>query len=257
MKIAHISDIHWRNAIPGSAKNPKRKSRWMPAACRLFCDWVTQNNIELIIVSGDLVDVPFEHEELQSSEATILQDYTEIYNLFASTQIPILSVAGNHDHLTSYGKIFERRIYFELKDIQFVLFHDHQIKNNPFQREGIEYDNFIQALEQQNIKKQIHIQHYLIHPLRNSNFPFTYSNHETLSSKIEASNKVILSCSGHFHNGFGPETYRNCIYSVAPSFAHEPFPFFVYELSSQQLEGYYCFNILDLFPDFKNHNPFG
>lgn len=244
MILYHLTDLHWRQAIPGTSTYTIRQSRRMPELLSSFKNWLHDKEVDAVLITGDLIDAPFEDEREDVSNESIEEDYKQFNALLQEFPCPVLTVAGNHDDIPAYQKYFEIKNKIEIDNINFYLFHDHQIGCEVPTRKRLHWNLFMEAM--QDKQKQIHLQHYLIHPLRNDRFPHTYQEAEEMLTAIEASGKVILNCSGHYHQGYGPELYRGCTYSIVPSFSEEPFPFMRYEIKENSFSNYKLLNMKEV-----------
>jgi len=86
MKILHTSDLHFGIALSGM---PLLKYQWI--FCDTLCDIVRNNEIDAVIVSGDVFDT-----NVASAEAIKCWSYLAT-KLCLEMKIPVVVCAGNHD----------------------------------------------------------------------------------------------------------------------------------------------------------------
>src|SRR5215203_2920502 len=98
MRIAHISDLHLRHHLPGTAYHADRLSRVMPEMFALALDQIRALNPDLLVVSGDLIDYPMDQLDDPLAQQQGSRDYELIADLLADLPFPIVLVRGNHDH---------------------------------------------------------------------------------------------------------------------------------------------------------------
>ena len=60
LRILHLTDLHLRQSLPGTAQQPKRLSRDMPDILCCLGDRLDEWSPNLIALTGDLLDVPDE-----------------------------------------------------------------------------------------------------------------------------------------------------------------------------------------------------
>lgn len=97
MKILHTSDLHFGIGLHGI---PLLKYQW--EFCDNLCDIVRENNIDAVIVSGDVYDT-----NVASAEAIRCWDNLTT-KLCLENKIPVIACAGNHDgaaRLASYSDL--------------------------------------------------------------------------------------------------------------------------------------------------------
>ena len=58
LRILHLTDLHLRQSLPGTAQQPKRLSRDMPDILRCLGDRLDEWSPDVIALTGDLLDVP-------------------------------------------------------------------------------------------------------------------------------------------------------------------------------------------------------
>ncbi|MEK9671402.1 MAG: hypothetical protein VW268_02715 [Rhodospirillaceae bacterium] len=61
VRILHLTDLHMRRHLDGSANKVDRLSREMPAVLERLAAMVPALGVDVAVISGDLLDVPDEY----------------------------------------------------------------------------------------------------------------------------------------------------------------------------------------------------
>ncbi|NRA40631.1 MAG: metallophosphoesterase [Planctomycetes bacterium] len=199
LKLAQISDLHLRDSIPGSSGDPCRQSRLMPLALRDSLDFFKTQAVDLVIITGDLVDVPLPHHK--ENDQQVIAEYKKVKDVLDAGGIDYQVIPGNHDDPDCFFQVFEKQACFEKAGYEFYSFYDHQDGGNDVYRQDEELELFKKACQKEGPRNQIHLQHYLITPDQNDGWPHTYSNADEILEQIANSSRMLLSLSGHYHPG--------------------------------------------------------
>ena len=78
----------------------------MPNKIALAVKHIQTLSPDLIAVTGDLVDYPLDQMDVSETVAQGKKDLQLIQELFAPFSCPIAFLFGNHDHPTSFDRIF-------------------------------------------------------------------------------------------------------------------------------------------------------
>ena len=122
-----------RRALPGSANKPERLSRQMPDRLRDLAGRLDDLGIDLVLVTGDLLDVPDEYIDGSLSDpaeraemtAQAEADYREFKDLMDAMGKPYVLIPGNHDDEALFDKVFEGWTPVQDKaGLRFVCFRD-------------------------------------------------------------------------------------------------------------------------------------
>ncbi len=234
MKIAHISDFHLRHHLPGTASIAKRRSRDMPDLTPRAIQDIQAEEPDLVAVTGDLVDHPF---DLMDDPDTILlgeKDLRLVGDLFAPLTCPVAFLFGNHDRPESFRKVFQALSRdLEVSNHRILTFADNEAEDNCPERLGAERKRFRRALDGNDPRPQIHLQHYLISPQHTEGYPHNYRDATSLEASISAEPRVRLVLSGHYHKGETPISIGSATFSTVPAFCEAPHPYRIYTLSEE------------------------
>ncbi len=199
---------------------------------------------DLLVVSGDLVDYPLDRLNDLATQVQGRHDLALVEALLHDFPAPVAVVPGNHDDLLAFSDFFGKDGEAQhpeypsdqmVKGYRVLTFHDAEGPGNVPRRIGNQATRFNAALADTTTAPQIHIQHYLVWPERNAEYPHTYGEGAAMRDAITASGNVKLVLSGHYHTGVPPFNEKGTWFATVPAFAEPPHPFWLYELEGNQL----------------------
>jgi 3',5'-cyclic AMP phosphodiesterase CpdA len=254
MRIAHITDLHLRQHIAGTASIAERQSRRMAELFPKALAAIAARRPDVVVVSGDLVDVPdgwLTGSLTPEQSAAALADYRLVRGALDDTQLPYVVVPGNHDRDDLLWQVFDRsRVDVEIAGHRVVSFHDHEGAGHVPERVGDDRARFERVTGDTGVASpsthrvadvpthrglpQVHVQHYVVWPEENREYPHTYGDGRSLATAVGAGGVVRLCLSGHYHRGVAPARYDvapNVTFATAPAFCVSPFPWWVYDLA--------------------------
>ena len=247
MRIVHISDMHFRHYLPGTAQVTSRLSRRMRQLFARAIDIIRAEGPDLLVVSGDLLDFPLYAFNDPDMLARAEQDLRLIAAMLGRVSCPIALVHGNHDHEELTASVFSNlQEDFSCAGHRVICFHDNEVVNHAPQRLLGERERFLAALINADATPQIHVQHYLAWPFAHDSYPLAYREAQHMRDSIVASGKVRMVLSGHYHPGIEPFEDHGTWFAAAPGFADPPHSFFVYDVSPA---GVTCRTISAMPPD--------
>ena len=191
---------------------------------------------DLLVVSGDLVDYPLDamNDPFLMNEAH--GDLVLVAKQLNQVACPKAVVFGNHDHPDVFRRVFGSVSSDQIvHGFRVLSFMDCEGPDHVPIRVDLELYRFIAALNDPATLPQIHVQHYLVWPERNENYPHTYGTGDSLHREMVASGNVRLALSGHYHAGVTPTFSKGVWFAAVPSFAEHPHPYWVYELDGDNL----------------------
>ncbi len=231
LRIAHISDLHLRAALPGTSSVSRRLSRQVPGLLAEALRAIREAAPDLVAVTGDLVDHPLYDLRDSRLAAAGERDLRLVRQAFDSLACPVAFLPGNHDAPELFRRVFaDQQVDFDVKGWRILVFNDEEVDCHAPQRMGGERERFLAVLRDGDPRPQVHLQHYLIAPERNEGYPHNYREAESLEQALLADGRVRLALSGHYHAG-EPLFRRGSVhFAVAPAFAEPPHPYRLFEL---------------------------
>ena len=231
MKIAHISDFHLRHHLPGTSTISRRLSRRMPDLISQAVEWIRGESPDLVVVTGDLLDHPFYGMHDPELIALSVRDLHLVRECFAPLTCPVACLYGNHDHPASFHSVFgDLPVDFHVAGYRVLIFLDDEVEDHFPQRMGAQRERFLAALNDEDPRPQIHLQHYLVAPERAGGYPHAYREAGSLRAALMADSRVRLVLSGHYHKGDSLFSEGHVYFANAPAFGEPPHPFRVYTL---------------------------
>lgn len=216
----------------------------MPGILRRTLERIVEQRPDLVVVTGDLLDVPDDwltDPEAVPAEAfdQAAEDYRLILDRLEQTGLTWCAIAGNHDWEHPFRRVFgSRPEELRLGGYRFVLFDDHEGEGHLPQRRGLSRERMEACLADADDSPQVHVQHYVIWPVLESSqliWPYNYADSEQLAERVAGSGRVRLSLSGHFHDGTAMTHLGETAFSVAPALARPPYAWRVYELDGDDV----------------------
>jgi len=188
-----------------------------------------REGVDLLAVTGDLVDVP---EPLPAALVGSMEaDYGLVRDLLAAADVPVMVVPGNHDDAPAMWRALgQGEPIRDIAGLRVIRFCDHEHEGNVPWRAGDEWARFERLVADGNSPPQIHLQHYVIAPPVEDDYPFNYGDAATLKRAMVDAGRAALVLSGHYHPGSelirdGPVTF-----SVGPAMVEPPYPWRIYEI---------------------------
>jgi D-glycero-D-manno-heptose 1,7-bisphosphate phosphatase len=240
LRIGQITDLHLRHHQPSSSDDLKRRSRDMVELLPLALERFKQEQIDFLVVTGDLLDVPSDiasvHDYYPNPydgwELHVREDYHLIKRLLDASEIPYAVLPGNHDSDRILHDVFASQpTVLDLEHgFKIVSFYDREWAAHVPRRVDRERRLMETVLADKSKLPQIHLQHYVIHPDCTARYPHNYYEALELKQKIVDSGRVLLSLSGHYHAGSELIKIGETYFSTSPAFAEFPHPVRIYDI---------------------------
>ncbi len=196
---------------------------------------IREESPDLLVVSGDLLDFPFEAIDSSAVLELAERDLRMMADILAEAGCPYVVVQGNHDAPRLVRRVFGHiPVDQVIAGHRVLCFDDHQAGDLYPERLGRERDRFLAALADPASPPQVHVQHYLIWPRRNASYPYTYREAGFLLDTIVKSGLVRLVLSGHYHAGVPLARIGGTYFAAVPAFAEAPHPYWIYDLEDRQ-----------------------
>lgn len=243
MRIAHLSDFHFRHRVGHETQNEPQRNGDLRRRMETAMVRVNAQQPDLLVLSGDLIDYPLDALDDPDTLALGLADYRFLRELLSTVHCPIAAVPGNHDHPALFDDISgDLGPDFPCAGHRVLCFFDAEDETHLPHRQGLDRERMHGALTDSDPAPQIHIQHFLLWPHLQEDYPYNYPDHAELRRALTESGKARLSLSGHYHLGFAPVCVEGVTYAGVPAFCEPPHPLWLYELSADgvQLTEIHC-----------------
>ena len=234
-RILHLTDLHLRHALAGTAKRPERLSREMPAVLGRLAGRIDALGADVVVVSGDLLDIPDEYIDGTTADpdwraetaAASVADYRLFRDLLENLGRPFVAVPGNHDVPDLFDTAFaDQTPLRDVAGLRFVCFRD-DLNGDRAPVRGAESRALFETALADGVDgpPQIHVQHYMIDPPTFAQWRYHYTDADWYRDRINASGCVRAVLSGHYHPGSHLVSDTGVHYSVPPAFCSAPHPF--------------------------------
>jgi len=243
LRVAHLTDLHGRFTLPGTAALARRRSR-LPVLEAVLAE-VRRQKVDLLVFTGDLLDVPgfltngipagftMPGERAEWLEA-VRTDYRAIRTLLEETGIPYRVLPGNHDHGPLLAEVFaDQGEEWTFGGYRWVTFDDYEQEGHQPRRLEASRHRFDRVLSDDDATPQIHLQHYLLRTPPTGSYPYAYPEAPWLLQKAAASGRVRLALSGHYHEGTPLERHEGLIYTAGEALCDAPHRWRIYEITPE------------------------
>lgn len=221
----------------------------MPALLAEALRRIGDMEVDLLAVTGDLVDVPlwlmqpvagFTCDDAGPWREAALADYRLCRQLLDASGLRYVVLPGNHDDEDLLWQVFERGDdAVEISGCRVVRFCDREHDGHAPRRFVPDRLRWDAELARRDDGVQVHLQHYVIAPDLNGDplkdYPHTYAEGAFLADAMTRSPHVRLSLSGHYHAGHATIRRGNTWFATAPAFSDAPFRWRIYELDAPRV----------------------
>ncbi len=224
IKILIMTDIHYDRDNNSLSKRETTMGLELIKRVRTSLE---NESIDLILLLGDLID-----NGLSPKASGYLNEIKDELERF---KMPYIVVAGNHDgDIDRIHEIFGNHEGLHIiNDYQIVTFSDKYNENGQSKRN---IDNMVEIFNNTNTNQPtIVLQHNPIYPLLGEIDGYTYDmiNCEEVS-KFYSKNSVLLSLSGHYHDGIQASKKGDVDYITCPALNIEPFRYSILTLKGSE-----------------------
>jgi Icc-related predicted phosphoesterase len=236
-----VSDLHYVRANQNSLAQhePRLKERRSDLGRVLLREMFQRLQkegiaIDLAIVLGDVVDY--------GGATGAEQDMAEIARMLHELGVPVLAVPGNHDgDPQRYGAIFGNGPgLFRIERAGawrygFYVYRDWTGPGDVTVRPPGAVHMPVQIAAQEPELPLVMLQHNPLHPPIERTYPYVLANAaEVMDAYREA--QVVLSLSGHYHDGQAAHEVDGVIYYTVPALCEAPFRFARLSLMGRHVE---------------------
>lgn len=209
-RIIAIADIHYSHK---TLEIPGRIGGFGVELLKRVLKRISYVMPDVIVIPGDILN---EAEDMDTLLA-------EIKAAIKKTGIPVIVIPGNHD--ADHERFFSflgKPSPCILKNFVIYPFVDSYEENDICTRKAEDLEKFVSTVKRYPDKKFIVLQHNPVYPLIESSYPYNLSNSEAVHQCYKENN-VILSISGHYHEGQELTLKDGIHYLTVPALCESPF----------------------------------
>ena len=228
LRLLHLTDLHLRDAIPGTAEIARRRSRAIPGLLDRLEAMLPALAPDAVVITGDLLHAPYglyrgeDRFGVAALRPAVAADYRALKARFDRWGLPWLALPGNHDDERSFAEVFGPAGALDVKGFRLIAFHDREGAGHVPRRDADGMARFSAALADPTSPPQVHLQHYVLHPDIDDPYPHNYADRSSLLAAMAESGRVALSLAGHFHGGGGPARVGGVHHLVGRAFCEAP-----------------------------------
>lgn len=170
LRLLHLTDLHLREAVPGTAEIARRRSREVGALLDRLEAMLPELAPDAVAITGDLLHAPYglyrgaDRFGMAALRAHVLADYRALKARFERWARPWIALPGNHDDPESFAAVFGPPRVLDVHGHRLIAFHDREGPGHVPFRPAEEMARFDAALADADSPPQVHLQHYVLHP---------------------------------------------------------------------------------------------
>ena len=226
-RLGLITDLHFREAVAGDSKNPKREGRRIRELLPRCLEQFRQAGVELVLCAGDCVD--------DEAQPGAMEDLAALREIFEQGGLPYVVVPGNHDPAPDdFYTVFPRpERWYRVGGCDIAVFGDDEPA--PGVSGGKEQARRSEAVlrEVESVLRApgaltLTLQHYVVFPDHEGpGYNHTYANAPEVRAQLERSARRVVSLSGHYHRGHALHEHNGVRYFTGRSLCERPYPYYV------------------------------
>jgi histidinol phosphatase-like PHP family hydrolase len=225
-----LSDVHAIHAAQHHCPIPERRAGWgLELVRRVVLQALREAPLDAVVLLGDLVD----NGEAPGAEKDLAALRDEVHRL----GVPVLVVPGNHDGpaarvLELFGDHVGKH---RLRGYQLITFADAYGPADESARAGADLDVLTEAAREHPEEPILALQHNPVWPPIDSTYPFNLTNARQVMSAYSGAG-VLLSISGHYHEGLALHRADNVAYLTCPALCEDPLRYLRIGLRGRQVD---------------------
>jgi DNA repair exonuclease SbcCD nuclease subunit len=233
MRLALVTDLHYRGAVPGTSRLAKRESR---RALDLLDQVIARcgaARVDLLVCAGDCVDT---HDD-----PNVFRDLETLRDHFAAAPFPTIVIPGNHDPVPdAFYRVLPRppRIarFGSRGEVEVITFYDDHVEEGVQQSsrrpELLAFMREHLAANPPDVLHTVCIQHFVVHPPHTgTGYAHPYANDAEIRAVLETSPRRLLVLSGHNHAGHALSVHNGVTYLTAQALCERPYFYYLIDLN--------------------------
>ncbi len=172
----------------------------------------------LVVLLGDAVD--------QGNAPKASEDLQALAEALKAFKVPFLAVRGNHDGpVAEFERIFASKPGLHvINGVGILLFNDEVGEGDVTSRPDSALALVSETARLHPDMPLVALQHNPIQPRIDAAYPYMLTNTDAVTESYRQA-RVVLSLSGHYHAGQGPNVRDGVTYYTAPALCEAPFRF--------------------------------
>lgn len=230
LKMLVIADPHYVHRTGRECTVPSRLGRYgLEFMKRAVAGASRTAPPDVLVLLGDMVD--------EGNAPGAVQDLEELTAAAREADIPVIVVPGNHDRdANTLLKAFGDKVgVHDIRGYRLYTFADPYAPDDSTTRPDADINTFEKKAAGRNV---IALQHNPIYPdvppEQAAVYPYMPINKQAIMASYEHAN-VILSLSGHYHEGMAPAERNGVHYLTCGSLTESPFVFNIVTLRGRQV----------------------
>ncbi|MFP4105148.1 MAG: metallophosphoesterase [Phycisphaerae bacterium] len=226
LRLLIITDVHYEPQPPHEVDESTRlAAEWVRRAVE---DAKMRGGFDAVVLLGDLVNEASLPAELAGEVAGEARD--------GAGDKPVFVIPGNHDpSLVKLQDIISTGTRIEtLNGYRLVLLTDRYESQRECTRPRKNLE-LIEDLRSDDDRPAIALQHNPVHPPIDSDYPYLPTNRSAIMAGYEQAG-VLLSISGHYHEGQPLTECKGVRYLTCPSLTDPPYRYTLVHLRDEQIE---------------------
>ena len=234
-RIGLISDLHYRNVVPGTSKNPRRESRRAGELLRRCLEEMGRLRVEALVCAGDCAD--------DETQPGVLEDVASLGEMLLDSGLRVIVVPGNHDPApeTFYGALpasLRPPRRQRMGECELLVFGEDV--STPGTERALRSAGAMRemtaALSEPGPVTLV-VQHYVVFPDHvGAGYNHTYQNAASIRDVMERSPRRVVSLSGHYHRGYPLAEHNGVRYLTARALCEAPYPYYVLEVEGEEVK---------------------
>jgi 3',5'-cyclic AMP phosphodiesterase CpdA len=234
-RIGLISDLHYRNVVPGTAKNLKRESRRAGELLERCLEELARLRVDALVCAGDCVD--------DETQPGVLEDVAALGEMLVGAGLRVIVVPGNHDPApeTFYAalpSVLRPPRRQRVGECELLVFGEDVSPDGSEQalRSAAAIREMESALSEPGPVTLV-VQHYVVFPDHvGPGYNHTYRNAAELRGVMERSPRKVVSLSGHYHRGYPLAEHNGVQYLTARALCEAPYPYYVVDVEGDAVQ---------------------
>ena len=237
MRIGFVTDLHYRETVPGDSPNPRRELRRVGALLRHCLQHFRDAGAELVLVAGDNVDAPLDDPRLDA-------DLVSLREMLTGSGLPFVIIPGNHDPAPEvfYRVLPQPPRVLRNGNCEIITFFDDAFDDETHyasrRAEVLTEMRRLLIRTPSGVEHTILLQHYVLYPEQehhDSDYRYNYLNDAEIRAIMEASPRRLLSLSGHLHRGHPLVTHNGVTYFIGAALCEHPFPYYLLHTDTDEI----------------------